>query len=89
MGFALAPIRPGRRRKVILATGQITRLVTEQGFGFIQETGATEDLFFHSGSLSSGLFNLLAVGQDVEFDKDNRPKRRLRALNVRPGALGG
>jgi cold shock CspA family protein len=72
-----------------MATGQIMRLVTDRGFGFIQETGATEDIFFHSTSLTAGLFDQLAVGQGVEFDKgtDDRAPHKQRAVNVRPVAF--
>ena len=73
-----------------MATGQIKRLVSDRGFGFLQETGATEDVFFHSTSLAAGLFDQLTVGQNVDFEKgaDDRDPRRIRAINVRP-TVGG
>lgn len=73
-----------------MAKGQIQQLVTERGFGFIRETGVKDDLFFHSTSLTAGLFDQLVVGQEVEFDRgtDDRNPSRQRALNVRPAAAG-
>ena len=31
-----------------MATGKITRLVRDRGFGFIQPEGATQEILFHS-----------------------------------------
>ncbi|MEX2246400.1 MAG: cold shock domain-containing protein [Dehalococcoidia bacterium] len=66
-------------------TGEIKRLETERGFGFIRPEGATEDVFFHSSALQGLVFDNLTVGQLVEFDKqpDERDPRRSRAANVR------
>ena len=68
-----------------MATGQIKRLVRDRGFGFIQPAGESEDIFFHSSSVASGMFDSLNEGQTVEFDKeaDPRDSRRSRAANVR------
>jgi len=68
-----------------VATGQIKRLVRDRGFGFIQPAGESEDIFFHSSSVASGMFDSLNEGQTVEFDKeaDPRDSRRSRAANVR------
>jgi len=68
-----------------MATGQIKRLVRDRGFGFIQPAGEREDIFFHSTSVASGMFDSLNEGQAVEFDKeaDPRDSRRSRAVNVR------
>lgn len=47
--------------------GQIKKLVTDRGFGFIQpEEGA--DVFFHHASVEGGVFDDLQVGQSVEFE---------------------
>jgi cold shock CspA family protein len=63
-----------------MAKGEINRLQTEMGFGYIRETGAAEDIFFHSASLVEGVFDRLREGQSVEFD---RAPGKSRALNVR------
>jgi CspA family cold shock protein len=70
-----------------MATGQIKRLVKDRGFGFIQPSGSSEDVFFHSTALSAGAFDDLTEGQSVEFDiePDPRDPRRSRAANVRVG----
>ena len=68
-----------------MATGTIKRLVRDRGFGFIQPTGESEDIFFHNSALAPGAFDQLNEGQTVEFDKepDPRDSRRSRAANVR------
>ncbi len=71
-----------------MATGRIKSLVRDRGFGFIQESGASEDVFFHSTSLAGGSFDELSEGQNVEFDiePDPRNPNRRRAANVRVSA---
>lgn len=68
-----------------MPTGTIKRLVRDRGFGFIQPSGESEDIFFHSSSMTPGSFDQLNEGQQVEFDKeaDPRDSRRSRAGNVR------
>ncbi len=70
-----------------MATGKIVRLIKDRGFGFIQSTGSSEEVFFHTTSLPAGSFDELSEGQTVEFDiePDPRNPRRSRAANVRVG----
>ena len=68
-----------------MATGTITRLVRDRGFGFIKASDSDEDIFFHSSSLDEGAFDELSEGQEVEFDAEPDPKQpdRSRAARVR------
>jgi CspA family cold shock protein len=68
-----------------MATGAITRLIRDRGFGFIQPEGATEELFFHSSAVESPTFDELNEGQKVEFETEPDPRqpRRSRAVHVR------
>ena len=69
-----------------MPTGEITHLHTETCIGVIRAVGASEELFFHAGSLASGTFDHLVKGQIVEFERQpyrNSPSRG-RAVNVRP-----
>jgi CspA family cold shock protein len=70
-----------------MATGKITRLVKDRGFGFIQVSDSQE-VFFHSTSVVGGGFDELREGQSLEFDvePDPRDPRRSRAANVRVAA---
>ena len=67
-----------------MPTGQIKNIVRDRGFGFIQETGTSEEIFFHSSALPAGVFDQLKEGQHVEFEKgpDPRDPHRMRAANV-------
>jgi len=60
--------------------GQIIRIISDKGFGFIR-SGKTE-YFFHRSSVIEPVFDDLYVGQDVEFDSGDSCKGP-RAENVR------
>ena len=55
-------------------TGQIKKLVSDKGFGFITAEGLAKDLFFHSNSLSGVSFTDLREGDTVSFDTEETPK---------------
>lgn len=68
-----------------MATGKITRIVRDRGFGFIKSSDSNEEVFFHTTALAAGGFDDLKEGQDVEFtiQADPRNPSRSRAANVR------
>lgn len=68
-----------------MATGNITRIVRDRGFGFIQPDGATEEVFFHSSVVEQPTFDELTEGQKVEFETEPDPKQpqRSRAAHVK------
>jgi CspA family cold shock protein len=68
-----------------MATGKITRIIRDRGFGFIQPEGATEEVFFHSSSVEQPTFDELNEGQQVEFDSEPDPRQpnRSRAAHVK------
>ncbi len=68
-----------------MATGNISRLVRDRGFGFIKPSDSTEDVFFHSSSVDQPTFDELNEGQTVEFEAESDPKQpnRSRAAHVR------
>ena len=68
-----------------MATGTITRIVRDRGFGFIQPDGATEEVFFHSSAVEQPTFDELNEGQKVEFESEPDPRQpqRSRAAHVR------
>ena len=68
-----------------MATGSISRIVRDRGFGFIKPDDGTSDIFFHSSSIADGAFDDLQEGQAVEFDSEPDPKQpdRVRAKQVR------
>lgn len=69
-----------------MAVGKIKKLVQEKGFGFIQVEGGS-DVFFHCSTVTDGVFQELAIGQQVEFTHDQSTKsgeRGPRAATVKP-----
>jgi len=57
-----------------VATGTIKKLVSDRGFGFIQQTDGT-DLFFHRSSVTGITFDELGEGQAVTYEKTMDPRR--------------
>jgi CspA family cold shock protein len=74
----------GKRRRSIVATGTIKKVVADRGFGFIAAEDKKE-YFFHRGGLDSSLdFDRLVGGEKVEFEVTQSPKGP-RAEHVRAG----
>ena len=57
-----------------MATGTIKKLVSDRGFGFIQQSDGT-DLFFHRSAVTGGGFDQLDEGQTVSYEKAMDPRR--------------
>ncbi len=53
--------------------GQIKKLITDKGFGFIQGEGGGE-LFFHHSALQDVRFEELQEGQTVAYRESQGPK---------------
>jgi CspA family cold shock protein len=61
--------------------GQIKKLVSDKGFGFIKDDHGGE-VFFHASGLEGVSFEELSEGQTVEFRTEQGPKGP-RAASVR------
>jgi len=61
-------------------TGKIKKIVSERGFGFINDSDGRE-VFFHQTGLVGAQFSDLTAETQVEFDIENSPKGP-RAVNV-------
>jgi CspA family cold shock protein len=68
-----------------VSKGRIKGLVKDRGFGFIAPEEGGNDVFFHSTSMTPGMFESLQMDQELEFDvePDPRDPRRKRAVNVK------
>jgi len=71
-----------------MATGTITTIRADKGFGFIKtdDRGAGgSDLFFHNSAVDGVAFDDLREGQQVSFEEgqDPRDPSRTRATHVR------
>ncbi len=60
--------------------GKIKKLVSDRGFGFIDDTDGRE-VFFHQSSLVGITFDTLKGDEEVEFEVEDSPKGP-RAVNV-------
>ena len=65
--------------------GEIMRLKTEIGIGFIRQVGGVDEILFHSAALMEGTFDRLSEGQQVEFDYKpySHSPGKSRATNIR------
>jgi CspA family cold shock protein len=65
--------------------GLIARLVSDKGFGFIQQAGDPLDYFFHRSAVVGAQFDNLVEGQPVSFTTEPSMKGpRCRSVTVRP-----
>jgi CspA family cold shock protein len=70
-----------------MATGTITAVRPDRGFGFIRPDDGTEDLFFHitQTGWDDSSFDARLVRLNVTFDVGTDERNgRTRAVNVRP-----
>ena len=61
--------------------GKIKKLVSDRGFGFIEEDGG-DDLFFHHSEVQDGTIEELNEGQTVDYEI-GQGKKGPCATNVR------
>jgi CspA family cold shock protein len=65
-----------------MATGTVKWFYSQKGYGFIQPTGGSKDVFVHISAVERAGLSSLNEGQQVEFEiEDNRGKSS--AVNLR------
>jgi cold shock protein len=57
-----------------VANGTIKKIVSDRGFGFIQQADGS-DLFFHRSAVTGANFEDLREGQAVTYEKAMDPRR--------------
>ena len=58
-----------------MATGTVKWFNSQKGYGFIQPTGGSKDVFVHISAVERAGLSSLNEGQKVEFEiEDNRGK---------------
>jgi CspA family cold shock protein len=81
------------KRSNVMATGRITTIRADKGFGFINDSSGNgnNDLFFHRSAVVGIEFDDLREGQEVSFESgpDPRDPSRQRATDVRLAAAEG
>jgi len=70
-------------RSFKMATGTVKWFNNTKGFGFIEPSEGSEDVFVHHSVILGEGFKTLSPGQSVEFDIESGPKG-LTAANVQP-----
>ena len=66
-----------------MATGTVKWFNNSKGFGFIEPSEGSEDVFVDHSVIQGAGFKTLSPGQNVTFDIENGPKG-LTATNVQP-----
>ena len=66
-----------------MATGTVKWFNSEKGFGFIEPSDGTPDVFAHYSAIATQGYRSLEEGQKVEYDAERGPKGP-QAANVRP-----
>ena len=66
--------------------GAILKLLSDRGYGFVRQTGATAEIFFTTQNVRGARFSELKVGQNVSFRivPDPRVPGRMQAVEVQP-----
>ena len=65
-----------------MATGTVKWFNATKGFGFIQPTGGTKDVFVHVSALERAGIRQLDDGQAVSFDLERDRNGRESATNL-------
>jgi cold shock protein len=66
-----------------MATGTVKWFNNTKGFGFIESSEGSDDVFVHHSVIQGEGFKTLTPGQSVNFEVESGPKG-LTATNVRP-----
>lgn len=64
-----------------MATGIVKWFNSEKGYGFIEPSDGSADLFAHYSAINSNGFRVLEEGDSVSFDAEEDPKG-LQAANI-------
>jgi cold shock protein len=66
-----------------MATGTVKWFNAQKGFGFIQPSDGSQDVFVHISALERAGFRNLSEGQVVAFDIERGQKGKFSAVNLR------
>ena len=67
-----------------MATGTVKFFNTTKGFGFIQPSDGSKDVFVHISAVERSGLNGLAENQQDSFDVERGRDGRVSAVNLKP-----
>jgi CspA family cold shock protein len=65
---ACSDLKGVQREEAIMATGTVKFFNTQKGFGFIQPTDGSKDVFVHISAVERAGMRTLVEGQKVSYD---------------------
>ncbi len=66
-----------------MATGTVKWFNAQKGFGFIQPSDGTQDVFVHISAVQRAGMTNLSEGQNITFDVERGQKGKFSAVNLR------
>lgn len=66
-----------------MATGTVKWFNAQKGFGFIQPSDGTQDVFVHISVVQRAGMTNLSEGQNITFDVERGQKGKFSAVNLR------
>jgi CspA family cold shock protein len=66
--FARSDSHSVQRKEAMMATGTVKFFNTQKGFGFIQPTDGSKDVFVHISAVERAGMRTLVEGQKVSYD---------------------
>jgi CspA family cold shock protein len=81
--------RPGRPRfqrfhlEHIMAVGTVKWFNPQKGFGFIQPSDGSKDVFVHISAVEQAGLSTLSDGQQVSFDLESGRQGKTSAVNLK------
>ena len=67
-----------------MATGTVKFFNTTKGFGFIQPSDGSKDVFVHISAVERSGLSGLSENQQVSFDVERGRDGRVSAINLKP-----
>lgn len=66
-----------------MATGTVKWFNAQKGFGFIQPSDGSQDVFVHVSAVERAGLSSLSEGQRITFDVERGQKGKFAAVNLR------
>ncbi len=71
------------QKEIEMATGTVKWFNAQKGYGFIQPTDGTKDVFVHISAVEAAGLGSLREGQKVSFDLERGQQGKTSAVNLK------